>query len=300
MSPARLKSYLLLLSVSLIWGVAAIVIKFTLNAIDPLPFLVYRFLISFAVAVIALATTKYALPKNPLQWIEVVAFSILSTTIALGFLFLGLEYTSVLSLSIIVLIAPLLIGVAGVIFLQETITKQEKIGTGIALAGSLFTIIEPVIAAGNDTGNLLGNVLLLLYLLSEVASVVLLKKLLKQNVSPIAITHISFIIGFITLTPIVLFLYGGAIVVNTITTLSVSSHAGVWYMAIVSGTLAYALRAKAQKNIEIGEAALFSYLTSVFSAPLAVIYLGETITMPFVIGAIVIAIGVFIAEYRSK
>jgi drug/metabolite transporter (DMT)-like permease len=299
MSSTRIKSYLLLITVSLIWGIAAIVIKFTLNAIDPLPFLAYRFLISFAIAVIALSTTRYVLPKGSLQWIEVLVFSFLSTTVALGFLFLGLEYTSVLSLSIITLIIPLLVGVAGVIFLQETITRQEKIGTGIALAGSMLTIIEPILTANNHTGNIIGNIFLLLYLVSEVASVVILKKLLKKNISPIAITHISFIVGFITLTPIVMFMYGGSSLINSVVSVTFPYHAGVLYMALISGTLAYALRAKAQKNIEIGEAALFSYLTSVFSAPLAVIFLGETITLPFIIGALIIAAGVFIAEYRT-
>jgi drug/metabolite transporter (DMT)-like permease len=300
MSPARKRSYVLLILVALIFGVSAIVIKFTLNAIEPLPFLAYRFLISFIIAAFALSTIRYALPKGTLQWIEVIAFSLLSTTIALGFLFIGLEHTSVLSLSIITLVAPLLIGVAGVIFLQETITRQEKIGTAIALVGSIITIVEPIIAAGKDTGNLFGNLMLLLYLVSEVASVVILKKLLKQNVSAMALTHISFLVGFIALAPIVLIRYGAGNIISTVVSLSAPYHAGVWYMALVSGTLAYSMRNKAQKDIEIGEAALFAYLTSIFSAPLAVILLGEVITMPFVIGALIIALGVFIAEYRKR
>jgi drug/metabolite transporter (DMT)-like permease len=71
-------------------------------------------------------------------------------------------------------------------------------------------------------------------------------------------------------------------------------------MAILSGSIAYTLWARAQRTIEIGEAAVFSYLYPIFAAPLAVFWLKEKITMPFVIGATVIAVGVFIAEYRSS
>ena len=71
-------------------------------------------------------------------------------------------------------------------------------------------------------------------------------------------------------------------------------------MAIVSGSLAYYLFNKAQKTIEISEASVFSYLYPLFSAPLAVLWLGESITPVFIIGGIIIAIGVTIAEVKKK
>jgi drug/metabolite transporter (DMT)-like permease len=77
-------------------------------------------------------------------------------------------------------------------------------------------------------------------------------------------------------------------------------HAGVWYMAILSGTLAYFLYVRGQKSIEVSEAALFNYLQPIFSIPLAVFWLQESLTPTFVIGAIIIACGVIIAEYKKK
>jgi len=300
MNPARLKAYTLLLVVALIWGAAAPVIKFTFEGIAPLPFLAYRFLISFVLGVFALSVTKNKLPRSLKIWTGIILYSILSTTIALGFLFIGLEKTTVLNLTLITLIAPLLIGVAGVIFLKETVTKREKIGSAIAFFGAALTVVEPVLKAGADFGELSGNILLLVYLFSEVMSIVILKKIVKHNISAYTLSHISFIIGFITLAPVTLLLFGPGNTINSVKTLQPVYHAGVWYMAILSGTVAYALRAKAQKSIEIGEAALFSYLTAIFSAPLAVLWLGEKITLQYIIGAVVIAVGVVIAEYRSK
>ena len=72
-------------------------------------------------------------------------------------------------------------------------------------------------------------------------------------------------------------------------------------MALLSGNLAYFLWHKAQKTIEIGEAALFGYLGPVFAIPLAVLWLKEELNTTFIFGAIIIAVGVFIAERkRSK
>ena len=79
-----------------------------------------------------------------------------------------------------------------------------------------------------------------------------------------------------------------------------SYHIGVFYMAVISGSIAFYLSNKAQKSIEIGEQALFGYMYPIFSAPLAVIWLGEKITPIFILGAITIATGVFIAEVKKK
>lgn len=71
-------------------------------------------------------------------------------------------------------------------------------------------------------------------------------------------------------------------------------------MAIISGSLAYFLSNKAQKTIEIGEQSLFAYLYPVLSLPIAVLWLGEKITPTFIVGAIIITIGVAIAEIKRS
>jgi drug/metabolite transporter (DMT)-like permease len=71
-------------------------------------------------------------------------------------------------------------------------------------------------------------------------------------------------------------------------------------MAIFSGTIAYWLWQIGQKTVEVSEAALFDYLTAIFTVIFAVIFLGEAITLPFIIGAVILVIGIFIAETRHK
>lgn len=299
MNPYRLRAYILLLIVSVVWGLAGPVIKFTLSGIDPLPFLTYRFGLSSLVAIATFFLLGLHLPQKRETLLEILLFGLITSTVALGLLFLGLDKTTVLDMTLIVAVGPLLIALAGVMFLNEHITSREKVGMGIAFSGSLLTLFEPVISSGVNFSQLTGNILVLGYLLANTFSAVLVKRLVRREVSPITLVNISFIIGFVTIAPITLIFYGGDFL-SIVSQLEIPFHLGVIYMALLSGNLAYALWIKGQKTIEIGEAALFAYLYPIFSAPLAVIWLKERITTPFIIGAILITIGVLIAEYKKR
>jgi drug/metabolite transporter (DMT)-like permease len=300
MSAKRIQAYILLLLVTIIWAVASVVLKYTLDGISPLPFLTYRFLISAGIGVFGIITFKHKLPRKLSTWIAIAIYSFLSTTFSLGLLFLGLDLTTVLQLSLITLIGPLLVEVAGVIFLQEKITKREKIGTAIAFIGAIFTVLEPIFEAGASFGGIKGNLLIVSSMLSDIASIILLKKLITKDINSSILIHISFVIGLLTLLPVTIVFMGIPLFVQIVTELPIQYHLGVLYMAIMSGTVAYAMRAKAQRHVDIGEAGLFGYLSSTISAPLAVLFLHETITPLFIVGAVLIGIGVGVAEWRKK
>src|SRR3990167_8893764 len=142
---------------------------------------------------------------------------------------------------------------------------------GIALVGTLFTVIEPLIQNGTDGSRLSGNIFILLSLVATVIATILAKELLRNGVSPLAMTNVSFLVGFISIIPFALVKYGGVNLVSTIVNLPLPYQLGVFYMALLSGSLAYTLSNLGQKTIEVGEAAVFSYLYPLFAAPLAVL-----------------------------
>src|SRR3989344_2232853 len=237
MHPVRLRAYILLLIASAIWGVAGPVIKYTLGGIDALTFLVYRFGISTLIALIFFPKITFHLPKDPkvLLWLFVTA--VFSSTIGIGLLFFGLETTTVLDMTLITLMAPLLAACSGVRFLHERITLREKVGMGIALIGTFFTVIEPLTSGIGDGLQTSGNALILLYLISTIVPAVLTKKLLRAKVKPLTITNMEFIVGFVTLLPFLLIRTPLPELSNQLTKLPITYHTGVWYMALLSGTL---------------------------------------------------------------
>ena len=286
MNHRRLTAYILLIIVSIIWAIAGPVIKYVLGEVPPLPFLLLRFGLSSLVAFISFLFTGVHLPKKLSTLSLLIFYGFITSTVTLGLLFVGLKDTTVLEMSLISLTGPLMIAIAGVVFLKDHITKREKIGMAIVLLGTALTILEPF--------KISGNILIILYLVANTISVIISKKLLRLGVSPSLMTNMTFVVGFLTTLPLAL---GHG---NFSLHLSTYAILGIIFLAVLSGNLAYYLGNKAQKSIEVSEAALFSYLYPLLSMPLAVIWLKETLTPVYIVGAIIVTIGVVIAKLKKS
>jgi len=302
MASSRLKAYLLLVLVAAIWGIAGPVIKYTLPDFPPIIFLTYRFAISLIILIPITLITKQKFPKNKRDLLILTLVGLLGSSINLGLLFYGFNYTTALDASLLSATAPVFVVTAGAFFLNEKVTKKEKLGVVITFVGSIIIILQPLIEGGLfKLENMYGNLLIIAANFAWVLYVVLSKYELKHKVKPLLMTTYMFLLGFITLLPLALIQSGGvSSLINQLTNTPIKPHLGVWYMAILSGAVAYFLYQKAQKTIEASEATLFSYLSPLFAAPLAVFWLGETITPAFLIGGVIIAMGVFIAELKKK
>jgi len=299
MNPARKRAYIELLIVTAIWGFASPVIKFTLGGFSPAVFLTYRFFISAVIALIFFILTGFKFPKDPKVLGLTLFNGFLLTTVSLGLLFVGADKTTSIDANLISAMAPITIAIAGVFFLKEHITKRESIGILIALVGTLITIIEPVLKAKDGFGALEGNLLVFASVIVGTVVAVIAKVVSRDEVDAMTATSLSFIVGFITILP-----FGLPQILNSkfliLTSVPLSYHLGVFYMALLSGSLAYYLWHKAEKTIEVSEVALFAYLYPVFGTPLSVLWLKEKITLPFIIGSVIIAAGVILAEIKKR
>ncbi len=300
MNPYRLRAYFCLFLTVVIWGLAGPVIKFTLGGLSPLLFLTYRFALSSLIAIPLLLITKHERPKSFTDILLILLYALLTSTVSLGLLFFGLENTTVLEMAIMDLVGPLLVVMAGTLFLKEHITKVEKIGMLIAFLGASVTIVEPILRNGTEAVKASGNFMILLSLAVTAISAVILKELLRKGYSPLGLVNISFIVGLVTLSPFVYREMGSAAIYQTLINLPLKYHLGVVFMAFISGTLAYYLYNLGNKTIEISEAALFSYLVPVFSAVIAVSFMGEEIVPYFIFGTVLVSVGVAIAEIKKR
>lgn len=291
-----------MLLVSVIWGVAGPIIKYTLASFSPLIFLVYRFAISTMIAGGYYLIAKPHIPKSFRDQSSIVIYSLCSVTFGLGLLFLGFDKTTSISGSVISATGPLAIILAGAWFLKERVTHKEKIGITIALLGTLIIVLYPFFnGVNNHDGQAIeGNLLILASLVLDTIAAILIKIMVRRRVDPQFLAHISFVIGFICLAPLAFYYHGLSDIYNTIVNAPLGAHLGVWFMAVFSGTIAYSLRNIAVKTIEVSETAVFSYLYPLWAAPLSLLWLGESITLPFLIGGGIIAAGVMVAEYKGK
>ena len=302
MNPHRLRAYIYLVITAAIWGIAGPVIKFTLPDLPPFIFLTYRFLISTIILFPIVLLKKAKAPPEKKDFIVLTLIALLGSSINLGFLFYGYSYTTALDASLLTATAPIFVVIASALFLKERVTKKEKVGLFIALIGTLAIIFQPI--AENKLlvfENILGNMLVIISNFAWVFYVILSKSALKRKFDPLYMTLYMFFIGFITLLPLAAFQAGS---LSNLASLIINSpshtHLGVLYMALLSGSLAYFLYQKAQKTIEASEATLFMYLSPLFAAPLAVFWLGEEISVFYILGASIVTVGIIIAESKRK
>lgn len=295
----RLRAYIYLFIVAVIWGIAGPVIKLTLKGLPPDIFLLYRFFLSSLIAVFYFLFASFRLPKDPKIIRDIFIYCFLNS-VTLGFLFAGMAKTSLLDMSLISLFGPILLILAGFLFLKDHITPKERLGIIIAFLGSFLVILEPLLKNHNGISGLVGNILILFSLVTSAISGVLVKKLLRQGISPSFLANLTFLIGFLALLPVVIIRYNLTESFLIIKNTPLPYHLGVIYMAIFSGTIAYSLSNFAQRTIELSEAALFTYIYPIFSAILAVILLQEKLTLPAVIGSVITFAGVLLAEIKKK
>lgn len=286
--PVRTRAYFYILIAVAIWGIAGVVIKSTLSYLDTITFLTYRFGLT---SLILLPFWFRKIPKlNKKDWFILVVTGLFSTTIQLLLLFWGFERTTAIEGTLISSMAPIFVALAGHHFLNDKITKREQIGMFIALIGTLIVVGLP-----KNMTNVWGNILVLLANLVWTAEAILSKKLLRLNLEPFFMTSAFFLIGFISMLPIYLLSNH-----QPITSLPLIGWFGFFYMVFLSGMLAYTFFYKGQKTIEASEANTFMYLQPVFATPVAYFWLHEKITWEFLLGGIVITVGVLLATLKLR
>jgi len=305
----RTKAYLALLTTALVWGVAPPIIKYSLGFVTPVEFLALRFLIvSFFILPVFLIKFK----KRPFEIKDmplVLLTSLCGTSLTLGLLFWGLAKTSAIDAAVIAATCPLMIVLAGAIFLKEVITKQEKIGLVFAFSGTLIAVVSPLVNGGKifQSGNVSGNLLIFISNISWTAYSILSKKVTKKY-SSFNITAFSFFIGLITFAP--LFLYQRLATIDYFKSVLLPSPPlfyihpqalpGILYMSFLGSIIGYFAYTYGFSLIEASEATIFTYLQPIFTIPLAVFWLGEKISPSFLGGAFLIFIGVLLTEYKRK
>jgi len=319
-----LKGYVFILITTIIWASAGPIIKYTLDYIPPLTFLFLRFLIACSVL---LPYTIYEIQKvkvNPKDYFNFLLLGIFSQT-SLALIFIALRYSTSIDNAVIGILGSILSVTAGSYFYKDKVNSYTKKGLLLASVGTLIVVLEPILSDGNSTKiteRLFGNLLLLIYNVAWVAYVVWSKmsmgersKLLKKTLSfvhlkpmtktypPTLITALTMFVGLFTIAPLAIIEMTGGFG-NTqyfnILEISRQSMLGILYMALLSSLAAYILYQKALEYVKVTDMAFFHYLSPLFTFPVAYLILGETPNQFVILGAFIIAIGVYIAEVRNS
>lgn len=299
MDTKRKTAYLCAIGTAIIWGAAFPVVKPALSYISSQQFLLLRHLIAATVLLPILihAVVKKTFPIKKLK--TIILFETLSM-VTLSIVYLGLEKTSAMQASFILNTKPILITIAGILFLKETETRKELTGLILSVIGTAIVIATPFFFS--SASNLptfsenSGYVLLLLAMCIEVTYIIQIKKHY-QGIDKIQLVATSAVIGALLFSCL-------NIANHTLPTWEMINHPEVilatLYMGVLGTAVAVALILKAYSLIEASEVALFEYLNPLIYIPLSIFWLGDTLMPLQAIGIALIMAGVFIAEVRKR
>ena len=281
---------LALILANIIWGASFPIYKWSLEIIPPFSFAFFRFFIG-ALIILPLVLKSLKIEKEDIP--KLILVSIVSVTIQIPLLFFGLKLSPSINAPIIISSGPIFLIIASVIFLKEKLKYKVLIGTLVSLLGVLAIILRPFLEGGFTGFGVLGNFLIFAATLCGVVQAIILKEITEKN-NPLTITFWMFLIGSIPLLPAVLWESQSF----NITQINMQGLIGLSYGIVLAAVLAHYFLAYGIKFIKASEVGIFTYVDPIATIIVAVPLLHEVITFPYLIGAALVFLGIFIAEGR--
>ena len=293
MTPIHKKAILSLILATTIWGAAAPIFKWSLENVPLFSLAFLRFGLA-SLILWPLVRKNLSIAQSD-RW-AVVRIGLLGVTLNVFFFLAGLKLTLAINAAIITATIPIFTMAAAALYLREKLTWHIIFGALLTSLGILVIFAQNLLTFG-ISAHVAGDVLLLLAAWSWVGYEITSKKLLPRY-SPLTLTFYSFVIGAITFLPFAL----GEYATNPLwpQLLTFRGYFGIIYGAVFSSAAAYFLWEWGLSKLPASESSLFFHLNPIAGVLVAVPLLGESMTVPFAIGAALVFSGVFLAEWHNR
>ena len=283
---------------SFFWGAAAPVVKLALEqGLAPFTFVFLRMILSLLILLPFLLPKikKHPVKSKDLPTVIIVGF--LGISVNIGLYFLGLSKTTVIDSSIIMAATSIFTALAAFLFLKEKLTHQTIFGTLLSFSGIIVVIIEPLLETGFfQMDNIIGNLLTFGAMIGWVAYTILNKDISKKYNS-LVLTYYSFAIGSLTFLP---FAFKDVINPSFYFSLTPFLIFAILFETIFATIFTYLLFTWGIKYISATVAGVLGYINPIVAILISIIFLNEKLTVPFILGAGLIIVGIILVEIKSK
>lgn len=284
--------YLALLIAHLIWGVNFVVAKITLGEFPVMSLAFLRFtLASILLLPFLLAFEKKQLKIKLEAAPKLFLVGLLMITVHISLFYEGLSRTTAIDASVLSMSVPIISVILGWLFLKEKIYWINLLGILLGFAGAITVLGLPLIFLGEFTPRgLMGNILIILASVSFVVGAIYAKNLLKTY-HPLIVTAVGFLTGMATfLIPAILEYLANPGWASKVTILGIL---GLLYITILSSIVAFFLLTWALEKTDPIRVHLFQYLEPAVAATFAVPLLSERISYSFIVGTVLVVLGVY-------
>ncbi len=293
MTPVQ-KGILSLIIANVIWGFASPIFKWSLTNIPPFTLAFLRFFIASILFAFILRKnlTMPITDKHDLRLLIVHALTGITANIT--FFFLGLQLTLAINVPVIASAQPIMVFLFASLFLKEKFKAKKVVGMIVGTIGILAIVLEPIYYQGLD-GNALGNFFVVLATIGGAIGMISGRKIF-QKYNPLLLMFWAFVIAAISFLPPAVVEYVKQ--PTLFQTLDIRGVAGIIFGSVFSSAIAYGLYSFGLSKVQASEASLFAYIDPIAGSILSYFMLHEPITTPFIVGAIFIFLGIYIAERR--
>ncbi len=290
--PNKTLAIIALVVAGIIGGIVPIISKLLFRELSPLSVLFFSITIMLSVLVPINRTFFGELKKH---WRHLVIFGLLWTGNVMLFI-LGVKHTTAVASQVLYAGVPLLVLVEQYIARAERIVPRQIVGIFLGFAGVLVLAIGSL-GGSTDLGSFRGNLLIFLGTFSW-ASYLVLSKRFSVHIRPMTLTTASAIVAW-GISLVALLLVEG---VGGFTSIQSLSFLG-WMLLLCMGLvvrvgmiLLYNWGIKHGSSVAAGSMVYVSTITSAIVAPLI---LGEQLTLRLVVAAALLFSGVFLTTTYS-
>ena len=285
-------SYIALFAAIFIWGFAYVVTKTGLSTVPPMLFALLRYAVA-SVLLVPLALARGGLSRlpQPVPWKTLMLMSLTGVTVYYILFNLALAYTTASQTALIQSAFPAIVAIMAFVWLHEHVSRRRVIGIVLAVVGVVLIVANTEADAG-ARNPLLGNALAFASVLVWGVYTILAKRMSKAD--PIAVTATISLIGTILLIPAVV-IEGASVSLSSI---PMSGWVPILYLGALASATSYLLYSRALRDIDASLVGTFINLSPVIGVVAGVVVLDESVTVPAVIGGILVLAGVWISSGR--
>jgi drug/metabolite transporter (DMT)-like permease len=281
--------------VTLLWSSSFVIIKFGLLEIPAPIFAGLRYAIAAAILlamVLAIPAQRAGLKSLSKKWWKLLAvYGLLYYTVTQGTQFIGLAMLPAITVSFVFNFTIILVVILGTLFLHEPPTKAQLVLIAVAMIGA-FLFFLPIDLSATA---ILGVLVVVIGLVANALSAILGRAVNRTQEAPaLLVTAVSMVIGAVVLLAM-------AIVTNGLPVLSPTALFMVLWLSVVNTALAFTLWNHAMQYLRVVETTIINSTMMVQIAILALVFLGETLTVWDWIGvALVMAAAMAIQLVRRR
>lgn len=232
------------------------------------------------------------IPKNDMIRLAICAFFGIALNQVM--FFEGLNLTTPINASIIMVTVPILVLVASSVILKERMTRNRIAGISLGFAGAAYLILNSG-SFSFSANTFVGNLFVMINATSYGIFLVLVKPLMAKY-EPIIIMKWLFTFGLIYVIPISFYLLDEADYANIPTNIWLS----VLYVIVFTTVLAYFLNNYSLKNISPTMNSAYIYLQPFLATIVSLIIGQDNLTWSEVIAALMIFTGVYFVSRPQK